>query len=433
MKYYNKLTLMMCLAVGFVGAQRIVIAIIMPAIVQEMKLTYTEVGLIMSVTGLVWAIATFFWSGLGDRFGRKPVIIFCTILAAILSWTTGFVHSLGGMLFVRGTLGLFEGGVTPSAVSTVTEVSPPQKRAMNAGLVMGSFMLIGMFLCPLVAVWTLTKYGSWRPVFPMVSIPFLIIGIAIIFVMKESPAVAENIKRRKEGKTIEERPKVKLIDVLKYKNVLLATITSIPAMAYFIVYVSFSSLFLAKIHHFDMAAIGAIMAASGIGGFLGESSIGALADQIGRKSTLVIAAVLTFIFGGIIACMPVGTSVGVFTLLFFVWTWIGFGMFPIYMATVPSESVPREISGTAVGIPQGVGELLGSAVMPTVAGIVADKWGLFASIWMAAVAALVVGVFSLFFIETAPKRLARMKVQPTPEDHLFSRFRPAKDLVSAQK
>jgi MFS family permease len=433
MKYYNKLTLMMCLAVGFVGAQRIVIAIIMPAIVQEMKLSYTEVGLIMSVTGLVWAVATFFWSGLGDRFGRKPVIVFCTILAAILSWTTGFVHSLGAMLTVRGTLGLFEGGVTPSAVSTVTEVSPPQKRAMNAGLVMGSFMLIGMFIGPLVAVWTLTKFGSWRPVFWVISLPFLVIGIVTIFVMKESPAVAENIKRRKEGKTIEDKPKVKLIDALKYKNVLLATITSIPAMAYFIVYVSFSSLFLARIHHFDMGAIGMIMGASGVGGFLGESSLGALADFIGRKATLVIAAVLTFVFGAVIACMPVGTSVLAFTILFFVWTWIGFGMFPIYMATVPSESVPREISGTAVGIPQGVGELLGSAVMPTVAGIVADRFGLFAPIWMAAVAALIVGVVALFYIETAPRRLARMKTPPTPEDHLFKRFRPVKELAAAQK
>lgn len=90
---------------GFIAIQRIVIAIIMPAIQAEMKFTYTDVGLIISITGLIWAFGTIIWASIGDTYGRRPVIVGCAILASVFSWMTGFVHSLGSMLWVRGILG----------------------------------------------------------------------------------------------------------------------------------------------------------------------------------------------------------------------------------------------------------------------------------------------------------------------------------------
>ena len=113
MKYYQKITLLLCLMWGFLGIQRVIISVIMPAIKSDLELTNTEVSLIVAITGLVWAFGTVLWAALGDRRGRRPVIVFCTILSAIFSWITGFVHSLGQMLAVRGFLGLFEGGNLP--------------------------------------------------------------------------------------------------------------------------------------------------------------------------------------------------------------------------------------------------------------------------------------------------------------------------------
>ena len=71
MKYYQKLTILLALIWGFIAIQRIVIAIIMPAIQADMKLTYTNVGLIISVTGLVWAFGTIIWASIGDHV-RPP-------------------------------------------------------------------------------------------------------------------------------------------------------------------------------------------------------------------------------------------------------------------------------------------------------------------------------------------------------------------------
>jgi MFS transporter, ACS family, hexuronate transporter len=434
MKYYQKLTLLFCLMWGFIGIQRVIISVIMPTIQADLKLSYTEIGLIVAITGLVWAFGTIFWAALGDRFGRRPVVAICTIFAGVFSWITGFVHSVGQMLAVRGFLGFFEGGPYGPAMSTLTEEAPENRRAMNAGLVTGAFMLIGVCLGSQAAVWLLQRFGSWRLVFYIVSIPGILVGIIIFYVMRESPSVAEAIRMRKAGLTIEKKAnQPKLRDALKYKNVLLSSMNSIPVMGWLYVYTTFSSLFLTKVHKFDLFTVGLIVSASGLGGFLGEFIMGTLSDAIGRKRALIISAFLCAAFGIMVALTPVGTSPLVFGAFFFLFGLFGAGMYPMYVGTLPAESVPPEIAGMAIAIPTAVGETLGAALMPTIAGILSDKFNLYAPMWMAALAGIFIGIISFFYIETAPRCVARMKQKPTNEDHMLKIFRPEPPVVVGEK
>jgi MFS family permease len=433
MKYYQKLTLLFALMWGFIGIQRFVISIIMPAVQSDMNFSYTDVGLIVSVTGLVWACGTVVWAGIGDRFGRRPVIVACTILASLLSWVTGFVHSLGQMLVVRGILGLFEGGPFGPAVATLSEEAPPSRRAMNIGIVTGCFMLVGLFVGPPVAVGLLEYFGSWRPVFYVISIPGIVVGIVLAFVVRESATVTEGIRMRKAGRdSVKHDKQVRLADVLKYKNVLLSTINSVPVMAWLWIYTGFTSLFLTDVHKLDLSSVGVIMSASGIGGFIGEFALGAVSDTVGRKKSLIAAALLCSVFGVSVALMPVGTSVMAFSALFFMWGFFGAGMYPMYLGTLPAEAVPPEVAGTAIAVPAAVGEVLGAALMPTLAGLLADRFSLFAPMWMAALAGLFICVVSTAYVETAPACIAKMKQKPGSEDHLLRRFRPVKQMAVAR-
>ena len=426
MKYYQKLTLLFCLMWGFLGIQRVIIGVIMPTIKEDLKLSGTQVGLIVAVTGLVWAFGTILWAALGDRYGRRPIIAICTILAALFSWITGFVHGVGQMLAVRAFLGLFEGGPYAPAIGTLNEEAPEHRRAMNAGLVTGSFMLIGVCVGSQVAVWLLNKFGSWRHVFYFVSIPGILIGIVLLFAMREAPSVVETIRKRKAGKAIDSgnpADKVRLRDALKYKNVLLSSINSIPVMGWLYVYTTFSSLFLTEVHHFDIVSVGIIISGSGLGGFLGEFIMGSISDIIGRKKALIISAFLCAAFGITVAMMPVGTSAYIFGTVFFLFGLFGAGMYPMYLGTLPSESVPPAIAGTAIAIPVALGETLGAALMPTIAGILSDHLSPFAPMWMAALAGVFIGIVSFFYIETAPRVVAKMEHKPTREDHLIKAFR----------
>jgi MFS family permease len=121
--------------------------------------------------------------------------------------------------------------------------------------------------------------------------------------------------------------------------------------------------------------------------------------------------------------MPVGTSVTTFGTFFFLYGLFGAGMYPMYLGTLPAESVPPQIAGTAVGIPVAIGETLGAALMPTIAGILADAFSLFAPMWMAALTGLFIAIVSTFYVETAPRAVAKMKHKPTKDDHLLKPFR----------
>jgi MFS family permease len=334
MKYYQKLTVLLCLMWGFLGIQRVIISVIMPAIKSDLKLSNTEVSLIVAVTGLVWAFGTVLWAALGDRYGRRPILVFCTILSAVFSWVTGLVQNMAQMLAIRGFLGLFEGGPYAPAMAVLAEESPERRRAMNAGLVTGSFMLIGVGIGSPIAGLLIERFGSWRPVFYVVSTPAMVIGIILFFVMHETPSIAEAIRVRKSGQKMETEKKVektRLRDVLKYRNVLLSSIISIPVMGWLYIYTVFSALFLNEVHKFDIATVTFIIAASGVGGFLGEFIMGSISDVIGRKKALSLSAFLCACFGMTVALLPIGTSAVTFGTFFFLYGLFGAGMYPMYL------------------------------------------------------------------------------------------------------
>ncbi len=424
MKYYQKLTLLFCLMWGFLGVQRVIISVIMPDIKAGLKLTNFEAGLIVAITALVWAFSTILWAALGDRYGRRPVIALCTILSAIFSWVTGLVGSFIAMMTVRGFLGFFEGGPYAPAMGTLAEESPEHRRALNAGLVTGSFMLVGVCFGSQVATWISGNYG-WQKVFYYISLPGLLIGIILIFAMREAPSVAEAIRKRKAGQIVEKADQVKVSDALKYKNVLLSSINSIPVMGWLYVYTTFSSIYLVEVHQFPMWPVGGlIISASGLGGFLGEFIMGGISDVIGRKKALIISAFMCSAFGVLVALMPVGTSGFVFGFFFFFYGLFGAGMYPMYLGTLPAEAVPPRIAGTAVAIPVAVGETLGAALGPAVSGMLGDILSIHAPMWIAASCGVFIGILSFYYVETAPKCIARMKHKPTREDHLLKAFRP---------
>ncbi|MEJ2110123.1 MAG: MFS transporter, partial [Acidobacteriota bacterium] len=320
MKYYQKLTLLFCLMFGFIGMQRVVIGVILPAIREDLGFSLFQMSLIVAIAGLTWALGSVFFAATGDRYGRRPMIVLCTILSGILSWITGFAHTVYQLLMIRGFLGLFEGGPYPLSMGTISEEAPPKRRAMHAGLVTGSFMLIGLGLGSFTAGKLMEEFGSWRPVFYVVSAPAILIGILLIFMMREAPSVSEAIRMRKTGQKMEKDAKedrVRVWDALKYRNVLLSSINSIPVMGWLFVFTTFSSSFFVDVHRFNMLQVGYIISASGIGGFIGQFFWGSVSDSIGRKKALIFTALLCSVFGIAVAVVPVGTSTLVFGTLFF--------------------------------------------------------------------------------------------------------------------
>lgn len=90
------------------------------------------------------------------------------------------------------------------------------------------------------------------------------------------------------------------------------------------------------------------------------------------------------------------------------------GLFPMFMATIPSESVDPRLTATLTGVVMGTGEVLGGVLSPFIAGSLADIYGLSAPLWLMLACTVLAGILTLGLIESAPRVVARRGGQAIP-------------------
>jgi DHA1 family tetracycline resistance protein-like MFS transporter len=99
---------------------------------------------------------------LSDRFGRRPVLITSLLALGVDYLITGFAPTIA-WLFVGRILAGISGASYTTANAYIADVSPPEKRAANFGLVGAAFSL-GFIAGPVIGGF-LGEYGSRVPFF----------------------------------------------------------------------------------------------------------------------------------------------------------------------------------------------------------------------------------------------------------------------------
>jgi MFS transporter, ACS family, hexuronate transporter len=91
----------------------------------------------------------------------------------------------------------------------------------------------------------------------------------------------------------------------------------------------------------------------------------------------------------------------------FFFGWALNGVFPMFMATIPSETVDPRHTATVLGLVMGTGEVFGGVLGPSLAGVAADRFGLDAVLWIMMGLCVVAGLLAIGLRETAPRIVAR--------------------------
>jgi DHA1 family multidrug resistance protein-like MFS transporter len=105
-------------------------------------------GLAFSVTGVADLIASPFLGRRSDVLGYRRVLLISLGGAALASAPQAFVTTYWGFVACRFALGLFVGGILPTANALVGRIAPPGDRGTVYG-VTASAMFIGQSLGPL--------------------------------------------------------------------------------------------------------------------------------------------------------------------------------------------------------------------------------------------------------------------------------------------
>jgi DHA1 family multidrug resistance protein-like MFS transporter len=87
----------------------------------------TVTGLIFTVAGVVAAISSLVWGRLGDRIGHRRLLIAMALGAGLVYIPQGLVVSVVQLIVLRGVLGIFDGGLLPSANALIASSTPVGK------------------------------------------------------------------------------------------------------------------------------------------------------------------------------------------------------------------------------------------------------------------------------------------------------------------
>jgi len=182
--FHKWLIFLSCLVTFFDGLDFSLIAFTLPYIRDEMGLNDAMLGYVSSAAFLGQMIGSLAGSYVADVFGRRPVILVCTVLSALLTFVTGFANTPEMLIVLRFFGGLAIGGLLAPAWSLNIEAMPKSLRATSVTIIMLGFSAGGAaagqvtnFLAP--------DYG-WEGVFFFCGAATLVLALVLQFTLPES-------------------------------------------------------------------------------------------------------------------------------------------------------------------------------------------------------------------------------------------------------
>ncbi len=397
--YQTMIVTLLSITFGIVFFDRNALGYLMPFVQPDLHLSDTEVGVLSSALSLTWACAAFGIGLVSDKTGsRKGVLIVATLAFSACSFLSGIAASFAILLGARLLMGAAEGGIMPISQAIVASEVRPERRGLAMGVTQNfGSNLLGTFAAAVVLAWFASSYG-WRRAFFLAGAPGLIAAVLLWKYLRppQDEAPAAHGPRADEGL---------MRAALADRNVVLCALMGVVLVSYFVVCQTFMPLYLTSVRHYSPQTEGWLMGMLGISATLGAFVISGLSDRIGRRPLMIAMPII-----GVI--LPLGAlyftgSVWVLAVIFFV-GWGQTGIFPLFMATVPSESVDPHLRATVLGVCMGTGEVLGGVLSPSIAGYAADRAGLQAPLWIMLGLTIIGALLALGLRETAPRALARM-------------------------
>jgi MFS family permease len=394
--YEWKAVALLGLGFGLVGLDRWIIAPLFPFIAADLGLVEGDAGRLAGILGILWGVFAIFSGRLSDAIGHRKVLIPAIVLFSLLSGLSGIVQGLTALILIRALMGAMEGTYCPTSFTAVAAASKPARRGFNQGLQQSGFALLGLALGPIIAIQLLNVVPSWRWVFWIVAIPGFVVGFLLFLSLREP-------KDTQAGALIgATQPGGSWVEVLKVPNILLGMLALLCAMTCVFVLSAMVPVYLVNVLALTPGQMSVVTSAIGFGGFFGQFGWPGLSDKFGRQPL----ALLGFIGATLALWWFANTGAAVLPLFvaLFVCSFFCLGNVALITGPIATESAPRGLVSSAIGLVVGVGEIFGGGVAPIIAGGVADRFGL-PSVLYVALAGAVLGIVVCFFVrETAPSK-----------------------------
>ena len=361
------------LAVSVFGAFTTIIAMtlllpFLPLYVEQLGVSDPAVivqwsGIAFGATFLTAALTAPLWGRLGDRYGRKLMLIRASLGMAIAMSLIGLAENIYQLVGLRLLAGLL-GGYASGATILVATQTPKARSGWALGMLASGIMagnltgpLIGGLLPPLVGI---------RNTFFLAGGLIFITFLATLFLMKEVP-------RRKPAAGTPKATAASAWSAIPDKRPVMTMFLVAGLMMFAIMSIEpIITVYLIQLHTQDVTLMaGVVMSATALASVLSASRVGKLADRIGHWKVVTgcmsVAALL------LIPQAFVTNEWQLVGLRFLMGLALG-GLLP-GIAAIIRHAVPDKVAGHMLGYStscQYIGQVLG----PLTGGFVGGHFGM---------------------------------------------------------
>lgn len=160
-----------------------VLNIALPTIQRDLNASAGELVWAIDSYILAFAALLFTWGALGDRYGRKRILVIGLIIFGLASAASAFATTPGMLIGFRAIMGVGGAAVMPTTLAIITVVFPPHERGKAIGAwagAVGAAVALGPVLGGLLLQhpeWSSWITGNdWGAVF-LINVPIVIIGL----------------------------------------------------------------------------------------------------------------------------------------------------------------------------------------------------------------------------------------------------------------
>ncbi|WP_337969577.1 MFS transporter [Virgibacillus salexigens] len=343
-------------------------------------------GWIFAITFVTAFIFSPIWGRIGDKYGRKKILIFSAAGIGISILLMGFATTVWQLFLLRLVMGVATGFI-PMSQAFISTQTPKH----IAGRVLGTLQtgsITGTLMGPLLGG-TLADAFGYSNTFKWVSITVFISAIIVILGVKEL-----HLKLSEDEQDEQSYTRKQVIQHIITNPVLLVVmlISTLVQVAHFSIQ-PILSLFVADIHGPENIAFfaGIAFSAAGLGNLLMTRKWGRIGDKTGYIKVLIFllftagivyfpGAFVTNIWQLVVLRFLLGISIG--------------GIIPVRIAYI-RQTAPLSMQGEVLGYNTSL-RFLGNIIGPALGGMLSGFFGFSAVFFVTSALLILSGLIMLF-------------------------------------
>lgn len=397
-KYWITTIILFFLGWVLIYAGRSIVSPVMGEIRLSFGLTGAQTGGIMSLFFIAYTLLQIPSGILGDKVGRKLILVGGFFLYAIsiglVSLSTSYFMFIALWMFAGAAQGTYYG----PQYALSSEAIPKKWLALGSAII-GCGMSFGIALGYNLSSIMVSDYGTtWKMPFFAVSLPIFALAILMFIFLKEKAPGLD--KDKPAGAQAVAGPKGSFWDLFKNRNLVIAYFTIFCSIYGFFVIITWLPYYLEnergmdKVHAANIASIVPWIS------IIGTIIFSYISDRLGKRKPIVLFMMplsLIAIFG-IVYSTSEATLIAALVLYGFIGK---ISLNPILLALC-ADYAPRTSLSTAFGLYNFFG-MSASTIAPFMTGYIADVTGsLNAAFYFAAVVTLL-GVVAMLFVKETKK------------------------------